>query len=337
MKLIFIIILNLIFSWILLKLAYNFLLEKNIIDTPNQRSLHTTPKIRGGGIAILICYELFILLFFLFDYIAKELFISQIAGGVIIGTAGWLDDRNHVPVIVRFLCHFLSAIILSYLFNRLLSVNILGTDYNLSILGAVIFVLYVVWMINLYNFMDGIDGIAISQLIVPSIFIAVVSGLNHYNEAYLISIIIIASSIFFYKYNWPPSKMFMGDVLSGFIGYYFAALTIYLNNILKISIFIIPVLLSVFIYDATVTLIKRIVKKEKIWEAHNDHYYQKFAKVYGHKKVTVAVIIFNFILFLPAYIIFKFPKLDLYIAIITYIFISGIVYLLKRKYLKIYK
>jgi Fuc2NAc and GlcNAc transferase len=128
--------------------------------------------------------------------------------------------------------------------------------------------------------------------------------------------------------------MFMGDVLSGFIGYYFASLTLFINNELELSIFIIPVLLSVFIYDATVTLFKRIIRKEKIWQAHNDHIYQKFAKVYGHKKVTIAVIIINFILFIPAYVIFKFPEYDLYVASVTYLFLFITISSLDRKYLK---
>jgi Fuc2NAc and GlcNAc transferase len=334
MKVIIFIIFNFFISGILLKTVYNFLLKKNIIDIPNQRSLHTTPKVRGGGIAILLCYELFVLLFFLFGYITDVLFISQIAGGVILGTVGWIDDRNHVPVITRIFFHLLSAIILLFLFDCYTVINILGINYYVYGFGAVIFVFLTIWMINLYNFMDGIDGIAVSQLIMPSIFIIVILGLNHNYEVSLLSLIMIASSLFFYKYNWPPSKMFMGDVLSGFIGYYFASLTLYINNVLQLSIFIIPVLMSVFIYDATVTLFKRIIKKEKIWEAHNDHYYQEFAKVYGHKKVTIAVIIIDFILFIPAYVIFKFPKFDLYIALFTYIFLSAIIFLFKRKYLK---
>jgi Fuc2NAc and GlcNAc transferase len=334
MKIIILILLNLTFSWLLLKLAYNFLLKNKIYDHPNQRSLHTSPKVRGGGIAILLCYELFILLFFLFDYIDKYLLISQIMGGIILGFVGWIDDRNHVPIGIRFLCHLLSAILLLFLFNWFPVVNIFGKDYYLYGFGVVIFILFAVWMINLYNFMDGIDGIAISELIVPSVFIAGIFGIYQHYEISLLSLVIIASSIFFYIYNWPPSKMFMGDVFSGFIGYYFASLTLYINNILQLSIFIIPVLLSVFIYDATITLSKRLLKKEKIWEAHNDHIYQEFAKKYGHRKVTIVIIIIDFSLFLPAFLIFRFPEFDLFIAILTYFFLSVSIFLFKRKYLK---
>ncbi|GAJ19638.1 unnamed protein product, partial [marine sediment metagenome] len=91
-------------------------------------------------------------------------------------------------------------------------------------------VIYITWLINLFNFMDGIDGIAISQAIIPSIFLVVFFGYNGHYEVLYLAIIMIISSMFFYKYNWAPSKMFMGDVLSGFLGYYFAVLTLYINN-----------------------------------------------------------------------------------------------------------
>jgi Fuc2NAc and GlcNAc transferase len=126
----------------------------------------------------------------------------------------------------------------------------------------------------------------------------------------------------------------MGDVFSGFIGFYFASITLYINNVLRMSVLIVPVLLSVFIYDATITLVKRILKKEKIWHPHSTHYYQKFAKKYGHKKVTVSVIIINIILFVPAYLIFIKPKFDLYIAFFTYLILFLSEFLLELKFLK---
>ena len=334
MKISILIILNFILSWMLLKWCYYFLLKNNIFDHPNQRSLHSIPKVRGGGIAILLCYEIFIFIFYLLGYLYWNFLIAQLAGGIILGMVGWIDDRNHVPVIVRFTCHFISAIILLFLFNWVSSIKILGAEYYIYFFGNIVFVFYAVWMINLFNFMDGIDGIAVSELIVPSVFIAIVFGINNHYELSLISVIIIASSIFFYKYNWPPSKMFMGDVFSGFIGFYFASITLYINNVLKMSVLIVPVLLSVFIYDATITLVRRILKKEKIWQPHSTHYYQKFAKKYGHKKVTVSVIVINIILFVPAYLIFIKPEFDLYIAFFTYLILFLSEFLLELKFLK---
>lgn len=334
MKLVLLIAFNVCFSYLFLAQTYNLLQKFNIFDHPNHRSLHSIPKLRGGGIAILLSYEIFVFICYILKYLSFELFMSQIIGGMLLGMVGWIDDRKHVPVIIRFACHFLSAISLLYLFNWLPVIKILGDQFFIYFFGTIIFCIYSVWMINLFNFMDGIDGIAVSELIVPSVFIAIVFGINNHYELSLISVVIIASSILFYKYNWPPSKMFMGDVFSGFIGFYFASITLYINNVIKMSVLIVPVLLSVFIYDATITLVRRLLKKEKIWQPHSTHYYQKFAKKYGHKKVTVLVIIINIILFVPAYLIFMKPEYDLYIAIITFFLVFLSEFLLELKFLK---
>ncbi len=327
------IIVNLLFSFFLTKKVYLYLNRKNIIDVPNQRSLHIVPKVRGGGIAILLSYEIFILIMFSFNYLNKDIYYTQVLGGLLIGFVGWHDDKGDVPVLLRFVLQIVSAIVLLYFFNWFSQLNILGMQYNLLMTGNVIFALYTVWLINLYNFMDGIDGIAISQLIVPSIFIAVFFTLQGHLDVAVLAVIMVCSALPFYKYNWPSSKMFMGDVLSGFLGFYFASLTLYINNYLNLSFLLIPVLLAPFIFDATFTLIKRLLKREKVWRAHNSHYYQQFAKVYGHKTVTVGVIAINIFLYIPAYLILKYPEYDLFISLIVYFFIAILMYFLKGLYL----
>ncbi len=333
MKLLFLLFANGVFSWFSLKLLYSFLRKKKIFDLPNNRSLHGRPKVSAGGLAILISYSLFIFLFFIFDYISIRLMLSQLIGGFILGLVGWFDDIKSIPIVIRFPAHISVSIIALLFFNGFFSVNLLAGTVYLPIIGNVIMLLYISWLINLFNFMDGIDGIAISQTIIPSLFLAVFFGHGgHYEVLYLV-IIMIISSIFFYKYNWAPSKMFMGDVLSGFLGYYFAILTLYNNNILKYSFFLIPILMAIFIFDATFTLIKRIFRREKIWIAHSSHYYQQFAKVYGHKKVSIVIIIINIFLFVPAFLVLKYQQYDLYITILTYSFLGLLIYFLKRKLL----
>ena len=333
-KLILLAVSNVVFSWFSLEFVYRYLKKKNIIDIPNKRSLHSEPKVRAGGIAILASYLLFIFLYSLFGYIGVYLLLSQFVGSLILGTTGWFDDRKGLPVWIRFSAHICSSVTMLFLFNGMPSIYIFDRQFHISLFGTVFMIFFSTWMINLYNFMDGIDGLAISQLIVPSIFLATFFGLNGYLEITYLTVIMILSSMCFYKYNWPPSRMFMGDVLSGFLGYYFAFLTLYINNVLHHSFFIVPLLMSVFIYDASFTLIKRIINKEKIWHAHSSHYYQQFAKVYGHKKVSIAIIIINILLYFPSFLLIKFPTFDVHITILTYLLLAVMILFLKRKLLK---
>lgn len=300
-------------------------------DFPNDRSLHTEAKIRGGGAAILISFIIFTSILYFLEYIPSKLFLSQVIGSITLGVIGWIDDKKGLSAKFRFSIHIILAVIALILCNGFSSINNIKIIVNLSFIGNIIMIFYIVWMINLYNFMDGIDGLAISQALIPSIFLAMYFGLHGEIEVSLLSMVLIFSSVFFYNYNWPPSKMFMGDVLSGFLGYYFAIMTFYLYNELHYSFFLIPVLMTVFIYDSTATLIKRVIRKEKIWEAHNEHYYQKFAKIYGHKKVTVCIICLDILLYLPAYLLIKFPKYDILLTIIAYSFISIFIWIAGKK------
>jgi len=91
--------------------------------------------------------------------------------------------------------------------------------------------------------------------------------------------------------------------------------------------------MSVFIYDSTLTLFKRILNREKIWEAHSNHSYQKFAKIYGHKKVITAIIAVNFLLFIPGYLTLKFSEYDLYFCLLTYFTLGCVIFFLEKKYI----
>ena len=325
---------NLGFSYLVLNYSYSYLKSKNFLDYPNKRSLHSIPKVRGGGIAIMISYELFMTLYYLSGSLSLPFFLSQISGGLILGTSGWLDDKRSIHAGPRFIAQVVSALAALYFLDSLSSITILGTSLNLTGLGNILFILYAVWMINLYNFMDGIDSIAVSQLIIPSVFLVFFFLIQGPGEMAMVPLLAISSSIFFYRYNWPPSKMFIGDVLSGFLGYYFAVFTLHLNNKTEVSIFLIPILMAVYIYDATVTLIKRSGRREKIWEAHSNHYYQKFAKKYGHKKVVLIVILADLLLFIPAYLTLKYPQYDLFICLITYAILGSSVHIIDHIYLK---
>jgi len=194
-------------------------------------------------------------------------------------------------------------------------------------------VFYVVSMINIYNFMDGIDGLAISEANTTLIFLLFFSLIKmDYTFTFLLLSLFIPL-LFFYKYNWSPARMFIGDVLSGFLGFFFAMLTFYLWQKFKISFWLVPLLMMVFIFDSSLTLVKRLGRREKFWLAHNTHYYQRFAKKFGHKKVTKFIISLNFLLYGPALIIIFFPTYDFLVFAGTYIALFVFISLLEKRYL----
>ncbi len=326
--------LNFVTACLFMLLVYRLLKKKQVLDKPNDRSLHETPKLNGGGIAILAAYLVFMTVFLAYGYVSPGLYGTLLAGGVLLGVTGWFDDIRGLPVWLRLGVQFAAAVFLLLFFGGLTDINLLDRVWHIGIAGTMLAIPYTMWMINLYNFMDGIDGIALSQLILPSLFIgAAAFSTGSYGISFA-CISMVFSSVCFYRLNWPPSKMFMGDVLSGFLGFFFAALTVYLNNEGGFSVLLVPVLLSVFIFDATVTLLLRTVRGERIIEAHSRHIYQQFAKVYGHRPVTLSVMAINIALYAPALLIIHYPSFDLVITLAVYGVLALVLLILKRIFLK---
>jgi Fuc2NAc and GlcNAc transferase len=157
-------------------------------------------------------------------------------------------------------------------------------------IGVVAFVL--VWLLNLFNFMDGIDGIAASEAIFVSSAGAFFSWLMGSDNISIILLILAASTTGFLALNWPPAKIFMGDVGSNFLGLIIGVIA-YASILEGASVWIWLILLAVFLVDSGVTLLRRILNGEKWHEAHCSHAYQHAAKKWGHKKVTISVILIN--------------------------------------------
>lgn len=169
-------------------------------------------------------------------------------------------------------------------------------ELNLFWLINVLAVIAIVWMINLYNFMDGIDGIAGTEAITISGAAAIFLWVQN-SGLVAVCLLILAAVLGFLIWNWPPAKIFMGDVGSGFLGFVIAVLAIWSENSGAAPLLIWLLLLGVFIVDATVTLVKRMTRGEKLYEAHRSHVYQLAVQAgYSHKQVTLTILLINMML-----------------------------------------
>jgi Fuc2NAc and GlcNAc transferase len=276
--------------------------DKNIIDTPNQRSSHTIPTPRGGGLAIVISFYFFLSIFFGLGYIEVTT-LYALLGVVLIALIGLIDDHGHIPARYRLLVHFCVAAWCVY-WSGALTADFALSHSVLSWGIALVTVFYLVWLLNLFNFMDGIDGIAavetITVLVGITVFIYLQADQSQMVKGLLLLFMTVITTVAgFLIWNWPPAKIFMGDVGSAFLGILLGVFSLITTNMGLMSFSIWLILLAVFITDASLTLLVRLISKEKVYQAHCSHAYQHLSKKYGHKKVTTGVVVINTLWLFP--------------------------------------
>ena len=254
-------------------------LHRNLLDIPNERSSHSTPTPRGGGIVIVaISLAGYAILSAVFDTpFAWGYFI----GALIVAAVSWLDDLYSLPFWSRLITHICAAAIVVWDLGAWDIVSVPFTATNLSlgqVLGLLITVGWIVWMVNAYNFMDGIDGIAALQAVVAAIAWAILSYGSGLKGSFLFAGVLASASAGFLIHNWQPARIFMGDVGSAFLGFTLAAMPLISADEANDSMPFLPLVAVVFVwffvFDTVITLLKRIVARERIWEAHRQHIYQ---------------------------------------------------------------
>ena len=282
-------------SYLLTELIRRYSLKRNLLDTPNERSSHSTATPRGGGLAIVVCF-LFIVGFS--DLIPNDIVFALLGSGILIAVVGFWDDQGHIPAKWRLLSHFVAAFWVVFWLGGISEFQLLGFNINAGWAGIVAVVFLLVWILNLFNFMDGIDGIAASETIFVACGGAYFSWINGYEYLSYISLVLASSTMGFLLLNWSPAKIFMGDVGSGFLGLMLGIIA-YANILEGSAVWIWLILCAVFLVDSGITLIRRIINGDKWYEAHCSHAYQYAARKWGHKNVTVGVIIINFFWLFP--------------------------------------
>lgn len=283
-----------IVSWGLTFVLRRYALAKSLMDIPNERSSHAVPTPRGGGVAIVVSFALALPGLYSFGLLEPTLFCALLGSGLLVALIGFADDHGHIAARWRLLGHFVAAIWALYWMGGMAPVSMFGMEVQLGWAGCVLAAIYLVWMLNLYNFMDGIDGIASVQAIfvcLAGCLISLMAG----NQSVLWGSLFLSSAVAgFLLWNFPPARIFMGDAGSGFLGVVLGILSLYAAWSSSALLWSWLILLAVFTVDSTVTLLRRLVRGEKIYQAHRSHAYQYAARHFAsHKVVTLGVTFIN--------------------------------------------
>ena len=277
-------------------------LHKQLLDIPNDRSLHSVPTPRGGGAAIVLAFTASIVALSVTNFVETKNAMILIGCGSVIALTGFLDDRQLLShARSRLALHFVAAVIAVSALGGLPTLPVFGTDVSLGFFGGILATIYLVWLLNLFNFMDGIDGISGAEVVsVCGTAAFLIHRTTHdYNIASL-PLALAAATLGFLVFNWPPAKIFMGDVGSGFVGFIIGVFSLIAADNVGYLGWVWAILLGVFIVDATVTLIGRLFRKQKPHVAHRSHAFQHLALRFGsHKRVTIGVVAVNLLWLFP--------------------------------------
>ncbi len=309
----------------LLTYAIRYLAIKHkLMDIPNERSSHAVPTPTGGGLAIVITWYIGITILYAFELIETSLFFALLSG-IILMIISLIDDFVSLKPIVRLIFHFITVVIAFYILGGLRAFIIPGLNPQLFIFLYPIVILGMVWFINLFNFMDGLDGFASTEAIILGLVMFIFSG-------NLINLILIFSVAGFLIWNWPKAKIFMGDVGSIQLGFILVVLGIHFHNTLQFSILNWIMLSSPFWFDATYTLFRRWRNGEKLSQAHKKHAYQRIVQAgFSHQKVNFYLIGINSIVVIIILFYREFDFLKIALFIISLFFFYFITRLIDKK------
>lgn len=304
--------------------------RRDLLDRPNSRSSHFTPTPRGGGIVFsgLFLFGVLVTLFF-FPECDKSFILAMLIGGSIIAATGWIDDVKGLAPKIRLSFQFLAFALALLIMGGFSSLNLGFINLPLGMLGFPLALVAGVWLINLFNFMDGIDGLAAGEAILVSITAGFILIRGGETQLSLILFMLAALVGGFLFWNWSPAKLFMGDVGSGFLGFVFAVLAIAGEKSESSPLLIWALLLSVFIVDATLTLLKRIFQRKNPAQAHREHLYQQAViSGFGHNRVAIAFLTATGLICI---LVCLFQQYFLSIFIITYVILCALWILLYSK------
>ena len=275
-------------------------LRHELMDVPNQRSSHDVPTPRGGGLAIVAGTAVAWIAAALGGHAPFDAVVVLLSAGIAVAVVGFIDDRAHVAARWRLLVHLVAACIVTLWTGGLGHLVLPGYVIELGWAGAILALLGIIWMTNLFNFMDGIDGIAGAEAATVALSAAALLWLSGHPDQAALMAVVGAASLGFLAWNWPPAKIFMGDIGSSFLGFVLGAMAIITHANDTLDIWSWLVILGVFVVDATMTLIRRVMRGERFYEAHRSHAYQHAARRLGsHKAVTIAVASINILWLLP--------------------------------------
>ena len=295
--------------------------KMGMIDIPNKRSSHTQPTPKGGGLGFFSVFTAIALGFYSFFPEYHSIVSPLLFGGPMVILLGWFDDRYCLPAFFRLFVHFLVAILIyvfvTQSFKIQLNISFLPEQFWIN---SIFCILFIAWFINLYNFMDGVDGQAASTAVVGSFLMAVVAGIHDSYKLSMIYCLVGYTVSGFLFYNWNPAKIFMGNTGSYFLGFIFASLALISKVHANVSFYSHIIIFGFFIFDTTFVLMCRLLKGKPLFRAHKTFIFHKLVKKgWSHGKIsTFYVMVMVLWLFPLANLASIYDNLGLMVVMIAY-------------------
>jgi len=306
-------------------LAMRFARRSGMLVPPGVRQSHAVATPTGGGLGLILGLMISISLLQLAVSFPDFWWRNILPGVLLLALIGWLDDRRHVSSILRLLVQ--------------LAVSLWLLDsacFQNSIQGLVLcagLIVGMVWLMNLYNFMDGSDGMAGFQGVFAGLVMAVLLYTAGQHAMALLAVVVAASCAGFLPLNFPSARVFMGDVASVPLGFIFASLAVYGLRTGSLELVFSILVMSVFIVDTTLTLAVRVFHGERWYTAHNQHIYQRLiAYGWSHSRVLMAYQVVNMSLVLPAIVLAKiYPQYATQTALIVLMILGTCWHIINRR------
>ncbi len=314
----FLIIPVFLLSMLLMAAMLNFAQKSQLVAIPTERSSHTVITPVGGGVALVFAYSLGIVVLALQGQL-NWLELLALCTSLPVAVAGFIDDRSDLHHRLRLLIQASSVVLALGLLGPLPDLLLGSFALGGVLLGFVLAPLCLLWLTNLYNFMDGIDGLAGAQAGYVSLVAGMLLASNGDYPLALLCLFLFAGSVAFSVWNWPKARIFMGDVGSGFVGMSLGIIALLAHIHASMSLWSWFILLAVFVVDASVTLLRRVLLGQPWAHAHRQHAYQHMANCpNGHKIVSIAVLLINTLYLLPlAVYAGKHPEYGVYFTLLA--------------------
>jgi UDP-GlcNAc:undecaprenyl-phosphate GlcNAc-1-phosphate transferase len=299
----------LVVSFLLTGASLRFSLKRRLLDVPNDRSSHRVPKPRLGGVAITVAFYLSCLVMVRAG--ANPFPTTTIAAGVfgagaVIALLGLADDLRGLNAPVKLFGQLLASalVVASGVVLEEMKLPLIGT-IELGVIAVPFTVLWIIAIVNFYNFIDGIDGLAAGTGMIAAIFLLLIGKMTGAYALVPLYAVISGALLGFLRFNFPPARIFMGDMGSTFIGFMFAVLSV-AGAKAGVPAFVTVLLLAGVLGDAVLTLMRRVVRRERIFSPHRTHYYQRLTTLgLSHKQVTLLEYLFAVLLGVSALFAFR--------------------------------
>lgn len=300
-------------------LTIRYARHRRMLDLPGQRRSHSIPTPRGGGLGIVVAVFVCVLplMFVAFSSPHSAVNAAVLVGIalLVVATAGWIDDHGGLRARYRFAAHCVAGgLLLVPALDCISSIAaiIVTPGWGMLILFmamALGLLLAIVWSINLHNFMDGINGLLASQSIFVFSALAVLGLLFGRSPGWTAALATAAAVFGFLPFNFPKARVFMGDVGSGALGLLVAVAVLYQLGDRSLDAATGLIACSVFVTDATVTLLSRMLRGRRWYDAHREHLYQGLVRSgYSHARVVGFYLGWNVLIALPAMLLIQSPR-----------------------------